>query len=218
MAIPILAIGLLTVLLTFVYRARIETAERSEQSALADAGANSYLGFIVQRVNGMFDDSEARRRLVAVAEDHRNAAVQWTRLAGDVSVEWALQHHLEIDAAARLRRQLRSLGPGGSAEDGVTDAVADLAQAVVSHLTRLKAVGRGGESFPLILDDPFTEFDPTTKLAMLDLLAQHAGTPQVVLLTDQDDVAEWARSTAVSGSVSLVEPHTEAARARHLAG
>lgn len=218
MAVPILAIGLLTVLLTFVYRARIETAQRSEQSALADAGANSYLGFIVQRVNGMFDDSEARRRLVSVAEDHRNAAVQWTRLAGDVSVEWALAHHAEIDAAARLRKQLRALGKVSSTAPEFDEETADLAQAVVSHLNRLRGIGTGGESFPLILDDPFVEVDPSTKLALLDLLARNGGHPQVILLTDQDDVAGWARIEALTGEIALVEPRTEPTEARHLAG
>jgi len=82
MAVPILAIGLLTVVLTFLYRARVEAAQRLETSALADAGAESYLGYVVQRVDGMFTGTEQRRRMVAVADDHRSAAVNWTRLAG----------------------------------------------------------------------------------------------------------------------------------------
>ena len=110
MAVPILAIGLITVLLAFVFRARVEAVQRMEQSALADAGVDSYLGYVVGRVNDMMDDTEARRRRLAVAEDHRAAAMRWTRLAGDVSVEWALAHHEEIETAARLRRELSNLG------------------------------------------------------------------------------------------------------------
>ena len=58
MAVPILAIGLVTVLLAFMFRARVEAAQRQEQSALTDAGADSYLGYVVGRVNDMMDDTE----------------------------------------------------------------------------------------------------------------------------------------------------------------
>lgn len=217
MATPILAIGLVTILLTFIYRARVEAAERSERAALADAGADSYLGFVVQRVDGMFSGTEQRRRLVAVAEDHRNAAVRWTRLAGDVSVEWALAHHDDIEATARLRRQLRSLGNVSSTAPEIDEETADVAHAVVAHLTRLRHVGSGGESFPLILDDPFTDVPSSTRLSLLELLARSSGSPQIILLTDQDDVASWARLEALTGEVALVEPHTEPASAREVA-
>ena len=90
LAVPILAIGLATILLAFTFRARVEAVQRMEQSALADAGVDSYLGYVVGRVNDMMEDTEVRRRRLAVAEDHRAAAQRWTRLAGDVSVEWAL--------------------------------------------------------------------------------------------------------------------------------
>jgi hypothetical protein len=220
MSAPILAIGLLTILLAFIYRARIETAQRSEQSALADAGANSYLSYMVQRVNGMFDDTDARRRLVGITEEHRSASMAWTRLTGDVSVEWAMEHHDEIESAAQLREQLRGIGAGSSALPELDEETADVAQAVVSHLTRLRTIGLGGESFPLILDDPFTGVDPPTKTALLELLARTAGSPQVILLTDQPDVAEWARLEALTGEVALVEPapeHRSEARPHDLA-
>ena len=56
-------------------RARVEKEQRQEQSALNDAGANSYLGYVVGRVNTMMDDTDNRRRRLAVGEDHRAAAV-----------------------------------------------------------------------------------------------------------------------------------------------
>ncbi len=215
MAVPILAVGLATVLLTFVYRARIEAAQRSERSALADAGAESYLGHLVQRVDGMFSSSEQRRRLLAVADDHRSAAVRWTRLAGDVSVTWALEHHAEIEAAARLRRQLRSLGQVSSTAPDLDEDVADLANAVMTHLARLRTIGRGNESFPLLLDDPFVDVPSSTKLSLLELVSRAAGSPQVILLTDQEDVASWARLEALTGEVALVEPLRESRTSGH---
>ncbi|HEX2576295.1 MAG TPA: hypothetical protein VHK88_08085, partial [Aquihabitans sp.] len=184
-AVPILAIGLVTILLTFLYRARVEAAQRSERSALADAGAEDYFSYVVARVDGMFTGTEQRRRLVAVAEDHRNAAVRWTRLAGDVSVEWALEHHDDIEATARLRRQLRSLTQVSSTAPELDEETADVAHAVVAHLTRLRSIGADGESFPLILDDPFVDVPPSTRLSLLELLARSSGSPQVILLTDQ---------------------------------
>ena len=206
MAVPILAIGLITVLLAFVFRARVEAVQRQEQSALADAGANSYLGYVVGRVNNMMDDTEDRRRRLAVAEDHRAAAVRWTRLAGDVSVEWALAHHEEIETAARLRRELSNLGQVSTTAPALDEETTALAQSLISHLGRLRTLGSGGESLPLILDDPFTEVAPSTKLTLMELLARTAGSPQVILLTDQDEVASWARLEALTGEVALVEP------------
>ena len=214
MAVPVLAIGLITILLSFLYRARADAAERSETSALADAGAESYLGFMVQRVDGIFTGSEQRRRLLAVAEDHRTASVDWTRLAGDVTVEWAMAHHDDIAATARLRRQLRSLGQVSTTAPELDEETADVAHAVLTHLTRLRTIGAEGESFPLILDDPFADVAPSTRLSLLDLLARSAGPPQVILLTNQEDVASWARLEALTGDVALVEPQTEARHTR----
>ncbi|MCU1498369.1 MAG: hypothetical protein JWM47_2322 [Acidimicrobiales bacterium] len=212
-AVPILVIGFLTILLTFVYRARVEAAERMESSALADAGADSYLSYVVARVDGMFTGTEQRRRLIGVAEDHRNASVHWTRLAGDVSVEWAMVHHDEIQATARLRRQLRSLGQVSSTAPELDEETADIANAVVAHLTRLRTLGSGGESFPLVLDDPFIDVPASTKLSLLELLSRTAGSPQVILLTEQEEVASWARLEALTGEVALVEPEHHARRA-----
>ena len=206
LAVPILAIGLVTVLMAFMFRARVEAVQRMEQSALADAGVDSYLGYVVGRVNDMMDDTEARRRRLALAEDHRAAAMRWTRVAGDVSVEWALAHHEEIETAARLRRELATLGQISTTAPALDDETTALAQSLITHLSRLRTIGSGGESMPLILDDPFTEVAPSTKLTLMELLARTAGTPQVILLTDQDEVASWARLEALTGEVALVEP------------
>jgi hypothetical protein len=176
---------------------------------------------VVQRVDGMFGETEQRRRLAAVADDHRTAAVAWTRLAGDVSVEWAMEHHDDIQATARLRRQLRSLGQRSSGSPDLDEGTADTAHALVTHLGRLRHLGTTGESFPLILDEPFTDIPRPTKLALLELLAREGGCPQVIVLTDDEDVAGWARLEALTGEVSLVEPHRERAqlgRAAELAG
>lgn len=218
LAVPILAIGLVTILMAFMFRARVEAVQRMEQSALADAGVDSYLGYVVGRVNDMMEDTEARRRRLAVAEDHRAAAMRWTRVAGDVSVEWALSHHEEIETAARLRRELATLGQISSTAPALDDETTALAQSLITHLGRLRTVGSGGESMPLILDDPFTDVAPSTKLTLMELLARTAGSPQVILLTNQDEVATWARLEALTGEVALVEPSISTQPAKNLAG
>lgn len=203
----VLAIGLLTILVTFMYRARVEAVERSEAASLADAGADSYLGFVVQRVDGMFTTTERRRQTLAVAADHRNAAVHWTRLAGDVKVEWALDHHEEIMAAARVRGRLRSLEQVRDDGSELDRQSAGLAEALLTNLARLEGAGRDGESLPLVLDDPFTGMASSVRHTLLNLLAERSGGSQVVLMTDDDEVAEWARAeVARTGEVGLVEP------------
>lgn len=217
LALGVVAVGVAGVLATFFLKSRVDAAQRLEDEALSEVGAATYLGFVVQRVDGMFSGSEQRRRLLAVAEDHRAAAVRWTRLAGDVSVDWAMAHHDEIEAAARLRRQLRSISSVSSTAPEVDDEATDTAQALIAHLTRLRTIGSGDESFPLILDDPFVGIPSPTKLALLEVLARTAGAPQVILLTDQEDVASWARLEALTGEVALVEPQMVVTSARDLA-
>src|SRR5690606_22916715 len=110
----------------------------------------------------------------------RAAAVRWTTLAGDVSVEWALAHHDEIEATAQLRRQLRTLGrvsPGGVDVDG---QAVDVAHALVSHLARLRRAGRDDESLPLIVDDPFVDLAEPTRIELLELVQRTSGPPQVI--------------------------------------
>jgi hypothetical protein len=71
---------------------------------------------------------------------------------------------------------------------------------------------------PLILDDPYTEVAPSTKLTLMELLGRAAGSPQVIFLTDQDEVTSWARLEALTGDVALVEPALAEAPAASPAG
>lgn len=209
-ALPLVAIGAIALALALVYRARVEANHRAEQSALAQAGANSYLGHLVSQVDELFDGTEQRKRLAAVAEDHRNAAMRWTRIAGDVSVDWAMAHHDEIEATAKLRQQLRMLGrvaPGGVEVD---ERTVEIAHALVSHLARLRRGGRGNESLPIIVDDPFGELPEHTRIELLELVQRSSGPPQVILLTDDPAITRWARPRALSGDLDLVEPGREA--------
>ena len=141
----------------FAYRARVDRAFDAEREALGEAGAQSYLGFQLQRVNGLVSSQENRRRLLAAAEDHRVAAARWSEIVGDVSVDWALEHHEAITAAARLRDDIHSIGQLSSSDsvEVGTDQATALAQALVARLVQARNLGVHQESFPVILDDPF---------------------------------------------------------------
>ena len=48
----------------------------------------------------------------------------------------------------------------------------------------------------------------SVKQWMLELLGRSAGAPQVVYLTEDEDVAAWARIEALAGTLELIEPAT----------
>jgi len=204
--LPLIAIAAAAVAAALFFRARVEAARRSERSALASSGDGSYLGFVVKQVDGLMEDTDKRRRLTSVAADHRNAAIAWTRLAGDVTVEWALEHQPEIDAAARLRHQIAAFDTTGDISPDMNERTAATARTVLGQMTNLRRIGYGAESFPLLLDDPLTELEPASRRALLELISRSAGSPQVILLTEQADVADWARAQSHTGDVALLEP------------
>jgi len=210
-AIGFALVSALSMLAAVVTRNRLAAARGAEEEALAAAGAQSYLGFHLQRVNGMLSSEAARKRLLVAADDHRRAAEAWRALAGDVPVEWAMDHHEEILATARVRVDLSShahvatdLSAAGDADD-----TAELARVLVARLAELRRLGGGAESFPLVLEDPFAELDRATKPALLELLSHTSGSPQLVYLTDDEDVASWARLEALTGTLAIVEPQAQ---------
>lgn len=200
-----LAIAVLSVVASLVARAQLIRAGQAEEAALAEAGASSYLGFQLQRVNSLLGDDTSRRAFMDVAEARRGALAEWHTLAGDIPVEWALANREEITVAAGLRREVDALASlSSSPETAADDATDELTQALVARLAEARSVA--GEGVPLILDDPFHQLDPAVKLRLLELLGRSAGEPQVVILTEDEDVASWARLESLTGEVSLIEP------------
>lgn len=181
---------------------RFEKAKAAEQEALEAAGASSYLGFHLQRVNSLLSGEQSRRELMVVAEEHRDALAAWHKQAGDVPVTWALEHRDDIVSAARVRVRADAHVTDGARED----LGSVLAEELVVRLAEARRLGRTGESFPLVLDDPFVDFDSSVKPALLELLVESSHRQQVVLLTDDPDVAAWARLEAITGALSVVEP------------
>jgi cell division septum initiation protein DivIVA len=201
-------VAIASVAASLLARARVGRAAKAEEEALSEAGATSYLGFQLQRVNGLLANDTSRKTLMDVAGARRQALAEWQQLAGDIPVEWALANREEIREAARLRREVDALGAiSSSAPEVPSDLTGELAHVLVTRLAEVRAVG--GEGMPLLLDDPFQQLDPSVKPLLLELLGRSAGEPQIVFLTEDEDVASWARLEALTGEVALIEPAPE---------
>jgi hypothetical protein len=202
------AVAVASVLASLLSRAKVSRAGAAEERALEEAGATSYLGFQLQRVNGLLANDTSRKVLMDVAGARRLALGEWQQLAGDIPVDWAFVNREEIQAAARLRREVDALGSiSGTAPETPRDVTGDLAHVLVSRLAELRSVA--GEGVPLLLDDPFQQLDRSVKPMLLELLGRSSGEPQIIFLTEDEDVASWARLEALTGEVSLIEPAPE---------
>jgi hypothetical protein len=206
-ALPFLVVAVGATLASIVYWQRVERARRDEEAALRSAGTTSYLSFQINRVNGLLTSDHARRQMMRAAEEHRAALAEWRVLVGDIPVDWALDHAAEIrQQAARLRDTVGVRNPMAMTMTRDEETAAELAHNLLQRLVRLRSIGAGGESFPLLLDDALANVDPDSKPELLELLMKAAAGQQVIYLTDDPDVAAWARIEALTEAMSIVEP------------
>jgi len=199
-AIPFLLVAVATTLVSIAFRRRMQRARAAEQEALAAAGAESYKAFQLQRMTELMDSDQTRHRLADAAAEHRRAVAAWGELAGDVAADWALGVRERVLAEAR-----RPINP--DAEPPMPEP-AQLAESLIVRLAELRHAGTAGESVPLILDEPPVGMVTSIKQWMLELLGRSAGAPQVVYLTNDEDVTAWARIEALAGTLELIEPAT----------
>jgi hypothetical protein len=129
------------------------------------------------------------------------------REAGAISLPDEQNLHRRL---AKLESRVRNLEAEISPEAGL------LAARPVDHLVETLVRYRPiwppsvGDSVPAILDDPFGATPPQLRLQLLEALTEVAKETQVVLLTDDAHVADWARRGAARGALSLLEPISEA--------
>lgn len=217
-ALGFLAVAALTTVLSILFRRRMERARVLEDDALTRAGKQSYIGFQLQRVDRMLDGQKSLARVASASEEKRVAQEAWQGLAGDITPEWALHHRDEIEALSGRLRGLgpRTRGPGsllaGPGPGGIHPDIdpAELAHWLAARFAALRRVGPAGESLPLVLDDALLGVDAGVKQWILELIGRSAGSPQVVYLTADPDVAAWARLEAMAGQLSVLEPAPEA--------
>ena len=201
-ALPFLAVAMLTTLVSIVYRRRMVKAQRRERTALEAAGADTYLGFHLQRVNSILEGAEQRGRFAEAVEHQRRAAAVWADVAGDVDVEWALGNRERIIGVAEGREP--AAAPAADRPLSVRDVAAVLAE-------RLGEVP-GTDPMPLVLDEPLAGLEATQVWELLEVVRRAEGR-QVIYLTEDPEVAAWARATAVSGGLSVLSPEPELAPA-----
>ena len=141
-----------------------------------------------------------------VAGARRQALAEWQQLAGDIPVDWALANREEIQEASRLRREVDALGVASRRPPPTCPATSPASSPTCSSPAWPRCAPLAGEGMPLLLDDPFQQLDPSVKPLLLELLGRSAGEPQIVFLTEDEDVASWARLEALTGEVALIEP------------
>ena len=90
------------------------------------------------------------------------------------------------------------------------EEIAAYAHALMQRLTKVRTIGPAGESLPLILDDALSGVEADLKAPLLEMLVRASDEQQIVLLTEDADVADWARVEAITGAVSILEPGNEA--------
>jgi hypothetical protein len=205
--LPFLVLAAGLVAYSIMFWRRMDRARRQEDEAVEAAGAASYLTFQIHRVNGLLANDQHRRRMMRAAEDHRGALAEWELLAGQIPVDWALEHRGAIrQAAARLRDAMVVRNPMAAATTLESSTRADLAHALLHQLNRARSLGGGNESFPLLVDEPFGRIDDDAKAELLGLLLKSSAHQQVILLTEDEAIASWARTEALTGHLCLIEP------------
>jgi hypothetical protein len=58
----------------------------------------------------------------------------------------------------------------------------------------------------VFLDDPFAHIEPKAKPSLLEQLVAASRNQQVIYLTEDADVVEWARVESMTGDVAIIEP------------
>ncbi len=208
-AFPFILAAVAATATSFAYFKRLEEARKAETDALGKVGANSYLNFHLQRVNSLLSSDQGRRRLMSAAEEHRAALAQWKLIAGEIPVQWAVDHRDRIRSASAMRRTTNQIGRVAQATPEVTaDVVRDVSAALLGQLGVARSMGPGGESFPAILDDPFTGLQAATKPELLALVAKASVNQQIILLTEDPEIAAWARVETLTGTMAVIEPST----------
>ncbi len=203
-AMGFIVVAAVVTAISFLQHQRMVAARKAETVALAAAGADSYLGFHLQRVNGLLDSEHARKRMVEAGAEHESAMAAWFGLAGDIVPEWAYEHRDEIEEASRRMNDVSFITSNPlTVEDD--DAVA-LAHALMARLETVRTAGPDGESLPLVLDDSLRGIDHDLKAPLLELLLHASDSQQIVFLTEDVDVADWARVEAITGDLTILEP------------
>ncbi len=121
--------------------------------------------------------------------DTASAEATWWQLAGPVDIDTALCHRARIEAAAGLQGRIGAMAAVGSPDSGGVSTVdpIEIVRAVCALVPRSRPAGG-----PHIVAAP-ASIDHELLTFVLDYLAGLSGGRQVVVVTDDEAVADWAR-------------------------
>ena len=103
------AVATVVTVISLLQHRRMVVARKAETTALAATGADSYLGFHLQRVNGLLDSEQARRHMVEAGMKHESSMAAWVGLAGDIVPDWACEHRDEIEEASQRMTEVSAI-------------------------------------------------------------------------------------------------------------
>jgi hypothetical protein len=199
---PFILFAAVSAAISLGYRLRWNRARSQESAVLDQAGADSYLGFHLQRVETLLSGEQQRRRLMAASDAHRHAVANWEELAGDITVDWAVEHRPQIENAAE-RHQTEEIDAPTT-----VDMSRIVAESLITRLKRLAAIDGADRSLPLVLDEPFVGLDIGDKSAIVDLLEKASQSLQIILLTEDPETVAWSQAASGAGAIVVIDPTT----------
>jgi hypothetical protein len=94
----------------------------------------------------------------------------------------------------------------GEAGVPTSTRMSELERYLRDRVAAVERCGPGGELLPLIFDDAFSTLRADAKWAMLDSIDRLSAAAQVIYLSDDPEVAVWARRRSAAGTVGHEDP------------
>ncbi|MFQ5598993.1 MAG: AAA family ATPase [Candidatus Krumholzibacteriia bacterium] len=137
--------------------------------------------------------AEARRRDAALelaadtlgqvaSELHRHVAPRMNLRVGEIFARLSRGQHTEVRLDEDLTLRVRMDGGAVHGTESLSGGAADQLYFAL-RVTAGEQLAQGGERLPLLLDDPFVQYDPERLRAALDLVAELTQEHQVFLFT-----------------------------------
>jgi len=143
--------------------------------------------------------------LGAVIQSHREQEAMAT--IGLVRVENPLEYGIVITRDdGTIERFLEKPTWGQVFSDTINSGIYVLEPKVFDYIAAERSVDFSGDVFPALLDDPFVGIEEHITPSLLELLVRSSQHQQVILLTEDPQVASWARLESMTGAVGIIEP------------
>jgi hypothetical protein len=157
--------------------------------------------------------AELQRREDELAEAERVARQGRTmraRIAREIESRRTEIEDLEYDRR-RLDERVR--------KEGSQPVISTITPAIVERVVAdvLNADGVAGSRLPIIVEDPFGPLTPELRRHALNALARRAGQSQVVLVTPDPSVVQWARNAGENVAIAWTAQDAQARLARQTA-